>query len=428
MRTRRLHSRLSSPVAVLLVTLLLASGAWAGTKGAVPGSHRNVSFKTLYFFTGSSDGAHPAGRVTIGRDGNLFGSTASGGTNDTGTVYELYRDASGAWKERVLYSFGPYKGSDCAFPSSKLMWDPKGNLYGFAANGGANGWGCVFMLSPSGGGGWTESVIYSFGSSAGEGGLPYGSPFMDKAGNLYGTTSYGGTNNDGAVWELSPNGSGGWTFRVLELFDWTNGDESYGGLKMDRFGNLWGNTYYGGAYGDGVVFQLVPDGKGGWSYQIVHSFSGGADGSHPAMDHLVFGADGSAFGTTVEGGAQGCGMVTCGTAYTLVRSGDGTYKLYTIFDFGVEGEGGWPGELRFDKHGHLYGSSGYPPGVLFELVPKRKGSHHWKGIFLHGFDVNDGEGPSGLNTNDNHHFYGVTGDGGTGCPGYGCGTVFEITP
>lgn len=426
MKARKLQSGLSRAVAVVLATLLLGNGDWATAEVTALTPNRHTNFKTLYFFRGGSDGAHPAGRLTIGRKGNLFGATAGGGANSTGTVFELSRDRSGAWNERVLYSFGAYGGSDCSDPSSKLIWDPKGNLYGFAAGGGANGWGCVFMLSPSAGSGWTESVIYSFGS-AGEGGLPEGSPFMDQAGNLYGTTSYGGTYNDGAVWELSPNGSGGWNFTILELFDWTNGDQSYGGLTMDRFGNLWGNAYYGGAYGDGVLFELSPDGSGGWTYQVVHDFSSGADGSHPANDRLMFGADGSVFGTTVEGGAPYCNMSSCGTAFMLARSKEGKYKLFIIFDFGVQGEGGWPGGLRFDKKGHLYGSSGFPPGVVYELVRKRKGSH-WKGVFLHSFDFNDGEFPSALNTDGKNHFYGVTGDGGTGCPGYGCGTVFEITP
>jgi uncharacterized repeat protein (TIGR03803 family) len=267
----------------------------------------------LYSFAGAPDGWSPEALLVGDAAGNFYGTTYLGGTHEAGTVFKV--DAEG--KESVLYSFCSQTGcSDGQYPYVGVILDATGNLYGVTTSGGAFGAGEVFELDTAGG----ETVLYSFrGGSDGAG--PSSVLVADAAGNLYGTTQEGG--NDGCregagcgvVFELSPHSGGGWTESVLYVFcslsDCADGEDPIAGpLVRDAAGNLYGTTYFGGDDDDGVVFKLDTTGK----ESVLHSFTGGRDGAAP-WSGLTMGSAGSLYGVATGGGdtkcfpPSGCGVV-----------------------------------------------------------------------------------------------------------------------
>jgi hypothetical protein len=273
--------------------------------------------------------------------------------------------ASAEWKEKVLYSFQGGT-SDGEYPAGGVVFDKAGNLYGATTDGGGEcppaQCGTVFQLAPPAkkGDPWTETVLYIFkGNGSGDGNTPAGSVIIDSAGNLYGTTGYGGTGNCvllgtkvgcGTVYELSPptQKGGAWTETVLYSFPTAKqGYLPNGDLVFDSVGNLYGATMFGGGYGTacdpfyqycGAVFELSPPQKqgGAWTEKVLHGFMGGTDGSNP-NGGLVFDSKGAIYGTTYRGGydcphnsGQGCG-----TAFKLtppIRKGSKwTETVLTVF-------------------------------------------------------------------------------------------------
>ncbi len=185
----------------------------------------------------------------------------------------------------VLYSFASQTG-DGFYPYSGMISDKSGNLYGTTYDGGVDSrYGAVFELSPSNGT-WTETVLYSFTGTNGDGYRPVGPVVFDKKGNLYGTAEYGGAYGYGMVFELQQSG-GTWTESVLYSFS-AKGDGAYpaSGLVFDAKGNLYGTTYEGGTSNRGTAFQLAPKG-GTWTETVLHSFSGGTDGQYPLFGGLT---------------------------------------------------------------------------------------------------------------------------------------------
>jgi uncharacterized repeat protein (TIGR03803 family) len=230
--------------------------------------------KVLYSFGYGPDGQNPAAGLVMDRAGNLYGTTALGGIYyncyqgvSCGTVFELSPQPGGNWTETVLHSFG--NGTDGQYPLAGLIVDSSGNLFGTTESGGpynncpygfSPSCGTVFELSPTPGGGWTEAVIHSFGNGT-DGQVPEAGLTFDTAGNLYGTTQYGGTYlYGGTVFELSPNDAGGWTEAVLHSFG--NAPDGmfpyYGGVVLDAAGNVYGTTASGGDYYTGIVFKISP--------------------------------------------------------------------------------------------------------------------------------------------------------------------------
>ena len=242
--------------------------------------------------------------VIIDGSGALFGETAGGGTAGNGTVYEMKNTATG-WKYRTLYNFTG--GNDGSFPSGGLIFDRSGNLYGTTANGGgAENIGSVFKLKRGTNNAWTESILYGFQNTA-DGVNPEAPVVMDTAGNLYGTTVYGGDTSCaqgfgcGEVFQLSPSTSGTWTKTLVHAFtDTPDGHAPMAGLKFNKAGNLFGTTSNGGTSGTGTLFELMPSG-GGWTESIVHSFTNGSDGGFPHTP-LLIDASGNLWGTTQIGG------------------------------------------------------------------------------------------------------------------------------
>jgi len=299
----------------------------------------------------NEDGGGPTGLV-LDKNGNLYGTTADGGANGRGTVFKLTPSKT----ETVLYSFGA-NGTDGSTPCYGVALDTQGNLYGMTFYGGAYGGGTAFKVTPSG----TETILHSFNTNGTDGYFPFASPILDKKGNLYGTTYYGGAYCSpygcGTVFELTPSG----TETILYSFgaDGVDGQYPEAGLVFDEEGNLYGTTRYGGAYGNGTVFELMPSG----TETILWSFGNGTDGANPVAD-LIFDGTGNLYGTTPYGGAYG----NNGTVFELMPSGTETI-LHSFNSNGTDGYVPWDG-LVMDTKGNLYGTTWYGGAYNYGTVYK----------------------------------------------------------
>lgn len=264
--------------------------------------------QVLYSFTGLADGGSPFAGVIRDAAGNLYGTTKLGGDTNRGTVFELTHGPTG-WTEKVLHSFGRAAG----FPLGKLVFDTAGNLYGTTRSGGTARSGTVFRLTHGTRGDWKVTILYSFlGNSNGnaDGRSPYGGLVFDGQGNLYGTTKRGGPFDGGIIFQLKPSLNGAWTERVLQY-----GGAGHGGGKrfmtdpvFDTAGRLYGTAAGGGKFGWGVAYRLTPTGAGLWKEHVLHAFTGLSDGGTP-MAGVVLDVQGNVFGTTFTGGEAGNGTV-----------------------------------------------------------------------------------------------------------------------
>jgi uncharacterized repeat protein (TIGR03803 family) len=332
------------------------------------------------------------------------------------TVFLSFALRAIAQDETVIYDFDGITGFE---PNASLIFDKDGNLYG-TAGGGPNGTGTVFELSPDGSGGWTESTIYSFGLFP-DGAGPVAPLTFDTAGNLYGTTSGGGGGcGCGTVFMLAPSGKGSWAETVLYSFQ-SGSDAQYpnSGLIFDKAGKLYGTGYYGGAYGMGAVFVLSPS-VSGWTESVALSFKGTPDGASP-FGGLEFDKQGNLYGVTGAGGHYGAG-----TVYELMPS-NGSWNESVIHSFGDGNDGALPiGVVTFDTLGRMYGTTyeggafGY--GTVYQLV---HGSVGWKESSHYSFKGgSDGAHPffGSLIFDKSQRLFGTTSSGGTN----GLGTVFVI--
>src|SRR6266571_2660947 len=265
------------------------------------------SLSVLHTFQGgSSAGANPFAGLIMDSSSNLFGTTKFGGTSGFGTVFELV-NSSGAYTESVLHSF-VNSGGDGLSPQAGLIIDASGNLYGTTLSGGTNGTGTVFELVNSSGT-YSEKILYSFANSGGDGSRPQAGVIIVASGNLYGTTLSGGTNGTGTVFELV-NSSGTYSEKILYSFANSGGDGSKpaAALIMDSSGNLYGTTQNGGTNGFGTVFELV-NSSGTYSEKVLHSFTNSnGDGASPFAG-LIMDTSGNLYGTTAGGGTGGTGTV-----------------------------------------------------------------------------------------------------------------------
>jgi uncharacterized repeat protein (TIGR03803 family) len=361
----------------------------------------------LYNFTGGSDGADPSSSLISDGAGNFYGTTVYGGKRDLGSVFEL--SPNGGWNETVLHSFTG--GKDGEYPRfSPLMFDSAGNLYGTTYYGGLSGcgYGCgiVYELSPARRG-WRETVLYSFTGGA-DGGGPVSGLIMDKAGNLYGTLS-----QVGGVFELSPSG-GDWTEQLIYAAD------TSGGLVMDAAGNIFGIT-------SSTVFELSPNGNGGWNSSVVHTFAGGPkDGSGPQGTLVV--AYGDIYGTTYAGGARNFGTVYKLSPGKGKSKGTWTERILHSFQ-GYPNDGSGPGAgIAFN--GNLYGTTvnggEYDNGTVFWIfVIGEFRKKIYREQVLWSFNGTDGAYPSDTPILDSAgNLYGTTQTGGSS----GVGVVFQLTP
>ena len=254
---------------------------------------------TVHQFGLGNDGFSPTSGVVFDAAGNFYGTTFSGGSSGNGAVYEATR-SGGVWTESVIYNFGG--GNDGANPVASLSFDSVGNLYGTTYAGGTSGFGTVFKLTHSGGA-WTKSVLYNFQNGS-DGRAPSGGVLFDRAGNLYGSTVFGGANGGGTLYELTPSG-GNWTLNTLYSFSGVAGP--YNNLTMDANGNLYGTTYRDGANQVGSVFKLTPS-NGSWMFSTLHDFTDGNDGGYPTSSVAVD-SSGNIYGTASSGGSDNQGVV-----------------------------------------------------------------------------------------------------------------------
>ena len=352
--------------------------------------------KVLHSFPDGPRGDYPFAGV-IGDDaGNLYGTASAGDHANAGLVYKL--DATG--HETVLYSFRG--GADGRDPQAGVIRDSAGNLYGTTYKGGARHAGIVYKLDPAG----QETVLYTFTGGA-DGGYPYAGVIRDSAGNLYGTTFYGGgPSNAGVVYKLDPAGQE----TVLYAFpNNPNGAYPYGGVIRDSAGNLYGTTSVGGTANAGVVFKLDPTGQ----ETVLYSFTGGADGSQPRSG-VILDPAGNLYGTTFDGGAAGLGVV-----YKLDPAGQETI-LYTFTRF-QDGQHPAAGVV-LDAAGNLYGTTSEGGllkggGIVYMLDPAGQAT------ILHKFTSAGGFNPvAGVILDSAGNLYGTASSGG---PRNG-GVVFKL--
>jgi uncharacterized repeat protein (TIGR03803 family) len=435
----------------------------------VPAASAKWNEKVLYSFQGGTDGSTPAGGVVFDAAGNLYGTTQQGGGTSCapisfcGTVFQLAPPAKkgGAWTETVLHTFAGVTGNqDGATPAGGLVIDAAGNLYGTTAYGGSGdcvlvgikgGCGTVFELEPpkTKGGAWTYKILYSFQGGK-DGYFPWGDLVFDKAGNLYGATQFGGGFGScdspyyqfcGTVFELGPpkTKGGAWKEKVLYSFkSGTDGANPNGGLVFDLNGAIYGTTRIGGfncphnsGQGCGTVFKLAaPTEKGGpWTERLLDRFNPGNSGPAEPVAGVVFDQSGNLYGTTFGGGNSGSG-----TIFQLGPLSDDKWVGRVLYRFRDGADGSGPrGSLIFDAQGDLYGTASgggtAGNGTLFRLRPAGKS---WAFTAPYDFAVSpDGAYPTGgLIFDRAGNLYGTTQNGGSGqaCGSYGCGTVFEATP
>lgn len=274
-----------------------------------PGAGGLWSESLLHSFTAYSDqgndGNSPRVGLTQDAAGNLYGTTYSGGTTDNGVVYEMTPNSDGSWSETVIYNF--IGGNiDGAAPLSSVTFDQAGNLYGTTQTGGTNLYGVIYQLTPGSGGVWTENVIFTL---TGETFAWAWAPLLaDSSGNLFGTTC-GQFSNQGAVFELTNSGSG-WTEKTLHIFG-KSGDgwcpES--GLTPDAHGNLYGTTTAGGANAGGVVYEMRRGDTGLWAEKVIHSFAGGSIDGFNTDIGLTLGKGGVFYGASETGGPANDGVI-----------------------------------------------------------------------------------------------------------------------
>jgi uncharacterized repeat protein (TIGR03803 family) len=328
----------------------------------------------LYSFQGpsSNDGSSPQSALVFDSKGNLYGTTASGGKYNKGTVFELTPPATsgGAWTETVLYSFKG--GTDGSNPASAVVFNTKDTiLYGTTPLGGASGFGTVFKLTLNAKGtAWTEAILYSF-TGLSDGGKPYAGLAL-KANLLYGTTLDGGVSSQGAVFKLTPPATAGeaWTETVLYSFTGqSDGGKPYAGVIFNSAGSLFSTTGSGGS-GYGTVFELTPPKKGSttWTEKVLYAFGGGPDGSY-ARSGLIFDASGNLYSTT------GVGSANSGVVFELsppAKSG-GTWTESVLWTFSGGSDGGDSTAGLVISGTNLYGTTSlggqYEQGTVFQVVP-----------------------------------------------------------
>ena len=416
-------------LAAITVVALLAASLF------VPRATQAQTFTVIHSFAGQPDGSDPelAG-VTPDGHGNLYGSNTGNAADGNGEVFMLSPKNS-SWTLSTLYNF---PGSE---DTGGIIRDPQGRIYGATDRGGAFGGGTVFELlpwaiaAPSLNPEWNAITLYTF-TGLSDGGEPHDALAFDQAGNLYGTTTDGGSNYLGTVFQLK-NTNGTWTENVIHTFNGgQDGQSPYSSVVVDRSGNVYGTTPFGGAYGCGAVYELTPSGSG-WTKNTLYSFQGNGDGCNPAAG-VILDSAGNLYGSTAFTDA---GNVGYGTVFELSPADQGwSYTLIQTFSTGGQGRcngapqfGSGPfGSMVMDSAGNLYGATagdgaygqnGTGYGNVFKLTPSDGG---WIYTSLHDFtNGDDGGTPCGwLSVDAKGDVFGTTRYGGT----INMGTVWEVTP
>jgi uncharacterized repeat protein (TIGR03803 family) len=404
----RIHSAIFIVGAVVFLVMLSSSSA-------------AVTEQVIYSFPGKA-ASFPASNLVFNADASrLYGTAASGGlyacSGGCGSVSELIYNA-GSWNPHLLYAFKG--GSDGSNPAGNIVFDSAGNLYGVTQSGGSFGLGAVYKLTPGADSNsrWTENIIYSFQGNS-DGSQPFAGLTMDSAGNLYGTTNFGGTNGVGTVYELTPAEGGSWTESVLHSFgQGQDGAYCWAEVILDSSGNLYGTTVLGGADGGGTVYELSP-GSGGWTEQVLYSFTGSSDSGIPKAP-VWLDASGNLYGT-----ASGDGTGSPGAVFELSPNSDGTWTEHTLHMFGSQGDGSTPlSGLTPDTSGNLYGTTyvggAHGAGTVYQVRLASDGK--WSEGVVYSFAGSDGNAPHTGVTIGKGVLFGTTAEGGAA----DSGVVFGI--
>jgi uncharacterized repeat protein (TIGR03803 family) len=305
---------------------------------------------TLVYFC-VTNGEWPAASLTPGSGGNFYGMTSSGGSNESGTVFQMTTNG-------ILYTLYPFSASvngtnvEGASPQAGLTLGSDGLLYGTTCDGGGGGDGTVFKITTNG----TLAVLHSFRADAlnatyaytnADGANPKANLAAGNDGKFYGTTSVGGTNGYGTVFQVTTNG----TFTTLVAFNGTNGSDPLGQLTLGTDGNFYGTTSVGGTNNNGTVFEMATNG----TMHVIHTFSEtinnagytNVDGASPQAG-LTPGNNGIFYGTTTKGGNYGYG-----TVFQMTTNG----MLTTLASFANTNGASPVAELTFGNDGNLYGTA-----------------------------------------------------------------------
>ena len=362
-------------------------------------SARAQTLHVIYSFAGGSDGGDPYASLIRDGAGNLYSTFGyGGGPSFSGGVFKVTPNGT----ESVLYSFTG--GADGAFPLSNVVRDNAGNLYGTTTQGGSSGAGVVFKVDPSG----TETVLHNFTGGT-DGADPTGGLLLDKAGNLYGVTSQGGTSNDGVLFKIGPHGKE----TILHTFKGGKNDgkyPTYASLITDVLGNLYGVTEEGGLQNGGILYKLSKTGQ----LTILHSFAGGKTDGCNVLGTPVKDTAGNFYGTT-----SSCGTHMLGTVWKVGKYG----KERVLHSFaGGTADGEYPlSGVIVDADGNLYGSTenggAFNVGTIYEIT------NTGKFILLHSFNGTDGKYPYGsVVHNAKGTLFGTAVNGGS----IGYGTVWKL--
>ena len=406
--------------------------AIALTTAALCGDAQAQAFATLYNFGGP---VYPTNLIK-GPNGVLYGA-ADNGAFARGTVFQLTPPAAPgqAWNVTVLYTLTP---GDVDSPAA-IALGSGGAIFGTTAHGGTSNTGTVFELTPPGtpGGTWTSQILHNFGDLP-DGDSPAGSLALGPNGEIYGATTYGGVfPRSGTVFELTPPTTGrSWTETILHRFTGgADGAFPLGGVVLGPDGSLYGTTTRGGAADFGTVFQVTPPGTPGasWTETVLHSFADGIDGSTPQAG-LLLGANGTLYGTTRSGGSAETGFNGDGTVFALrppVAGGTWTEDILYKFQPGFPTVGYYPtAPVVMSANGTIYGttsSGGTVYGVVFELQRPSSPGEMWTEAVLHTFTAGaDSATPyQGLLLGPGGLLYGTTSGVGTSADS---ATIFAIEP
>jgi uncharacterized repeat protein (TIGR03803 family) len=396
------------------------AGAGLGSAGSATSvATKAPKLTTLVSFTGAN-GANPEGNLIPDASGDLFGTTSAGGPEGDGTVFEITKTKHGY--DSAPSTLAGFTGADGAQPYGSLIADAAGNLFGTASAGGADNDGTVFEIAKTRRGyASAPATLVSF--TGADGGDPFGSLIADVAGDLFGTTYAGGTDGDGTVFEIAKT-KGGYAGAPTTLVSFTGADgaDPIGSLIADAAGDLFGTTSDLSANGYGTVFEIAKT-KGGYASAptTLVSFTG-VDGDQP-YGSLIVDAAGDLFGTTEEGGANGYG-----TVFEIVKTKSGYASAPTVLVSFTGTDGANPfGDLLADAGGNLFGTTeaggALGQGTVFEIA-KTKSGYAGAPATLVSFTGADGGNPSGsLIADAAGDLFGTTYANGP----TGDGTVFEIT-
>ncbi len=400
----RRRQTLSARSRAALALTVLSSGAVAALlpQAAHAQAANGITFTSLYSFGNYvGDGTNPYKALTVGPNGNFYGVDYNGGVSGDGSVFEI----TSAGTESTLYSFSGSTGEN---PRASLVLGSDGSLYGTTENGGVSGDGTIFKFDP------TTNTVTTLHSFSGTDGIdPTSSIVFDNSGDLYGTCDFGGANGEGDVYELNS------TFTVLHSFAGADGQHPISGVVLGSDGNLYG-TALNGPQSSGEVYQVTPSG----TLTVLYAFSGN-DGSDPEAT-LTLASDGDFYGTTTAGGANGDG-----TVFKVSTTG----TLNTLYSFSGTTDGANPyGPLLQMQNGGFYGTTRYGgpnnTGTIFQISTAGKLSTLYSfsadpnGITDDTTGNSDGAYPfCSLLMGTGGAVYGTTNGGGA----TNDGTVFKIT-